>query len=93
VHYLGPRNVLVDARNRGGPLHWIRKPQTLDRVPHAHRDIVRTAAVRAVAEIPRHPPHLVSIAAVARNERRRETLDAAYVLGVVVAEGENPQIV
>jgi len=35
----------------------------------------------------------VSIAAIARDERRRETLDAAYVLRVVVAEGENPQIV
>jgi hypothetical protein len=85
--------MLVDARHRGGPLHWIRKPQALDRVPHPHRDIVRTAAVRAIAEISRHPPHLVSNATVARDERRRETLDAAYVLGVVIAEGENPQIV
>lgn len=92
VHDIAPRDVLVDARRGRRPLDWIWKSEALDCVPYAHRHIVRIAVVRTIAEVSRQPAHLVTVPAVARDQRRRETLDTTHVLGVVIADGKDPQV-
>src|SRR6267378_695160 len=45
----------------------------------------------AVLDVPRYPAHLMATPAIAGRQVRRDCLDAAHVLGVVVADMQDSQ--
>lgn len=89
MHDLRPRDVAAKAdrsRRRG---EWIWKTEPLDAVPDADRYVIPVTRVRTRTDVARDPADIVPSPAIAKRQGGSHGLDAADVLGVVVADEED----